>query len=266
MRTNLKRYRDDLQGVLNKGKRMLASLELRRLVESDGVAPPPDEKTYEAHLRVFGESYQSWFTEAYAALRQLLPSRLEEFDELYRGDKRRKTFDVATYSVKDWLTGLRAPEDWTGKKQFKAPDVVFSKFKMQLEILASVERRFESSLFEIRQLLQADLFDSELEVAGELLKKGHLRAAGIVAGVVLETHLAEVVAAHDLVLRKKNPGIADFNDMLKAKGVIEVPTWRHLQHLGDIRNICGHKKKRDPTAEEVEELIAGTTKVSKTVF
>jgi len=49
-----------------------------------------------------------------------------------------------------------------------------------------VKERFESSLFDIRQLVQADLFDSELEAAEELAKNRFSRAAGAVAGVVLD--------------------------------------------------------------------------------
>ena len=41
-------------------------------------------------------------------------------------------------------------------------------FDQQLAILGAVRARFESSLFDIRQLVQADLFDSELDAAGEL--------------------------------------------------------------------------------------------------
>jgi hypothetical protein len=34
--------------------------------------------------------------------------------------------------------------------------------------------------------------------------------------------------------------------------------------LGDIRNLCGHDKHREPTADEVEELIEGTERILKT--
>ena len=45
-------------------------------------------------------------------------------------------------------------------------------------------------MFDIRQLVQADLFDSELDAADELGKKKFTRAAGALAGVVLERHLS----------------------------------------------------------------------------
>jgi len=39
-----------------------------------------------------------------------------------------------------------------------------------------------------------------------------------------------------------------------------------ISYLGDIRNICAHKKDVEPTKEQVEELINGVNWVTKNVF
>ncbi len=83
----------------------------------------------------------------------------------------------------------------------------------------AAKRRFESSLFEIKQLVQADLLDSEIGAAQELHKSGFLRAAGAVAGVVLEKHLGQVCDNHQITISKKHPGIADLNELLKQTGL-----------------------------------------------
>ena len=114
--------------------------------------------------------------------------------------------------------------------------------------------------------MQADLFDSELDSARELLKKGFLRGAGVLSGVVLEKHLSQVCANHKISIRKKKPTISDFNDLLKKNDVVDVPTWRSIQRLGDLRNLCGHNKDREPTKEETSELIEGVDKVIKTIY
>ncbi|MFC6759589.1 hypothetical protein ACFQFQ_08995 [Sulfitobacter porphyrae] len=54
--------------------------------------------------------------------------------------------------------------------------------------------------------------------------------------------------------------------MLKDANVTTLPQWRFIQHLADIRNICDHAKGREPTKEEIEDLVAGTEKVLKTIF
>ena len=133
-------------------------------------------------------------------------------------------------------------------------------------MLKAAKARFESSLYEIRQLVQADLLDSELEAAEVLAKHKFTRAAGALAGVVLERHLAQVCADRKLPTGKKNPTIADFNETLKAGGAIDLPQWRFIQHLADIRNLCDHSRTPEPTADQVTDLLAGAKKVTKTVY
>ena len=120
--------------------------------------------------------------------------------------------------------------------------------------------------FDLHQMVQADIFDSELEAATGLAKNGFTRAAGSLAGVVLERHLGQVTANHSISIKKRNPTMSDFNHALKDSGTLDTPTWRQIQRLGDIRNLCSHDKEREPTKEEVDELIAGVEKFTKTLF
>jgi hypothetical protein len=136
----------------------------------------------------------------------------------------------------------------------------------QFTILSSAEKRFKSSLFDIKEVLQADIYDSELEAAKDLAKKGFVRGGGAIAGVVLEKHLGHVCSLHNLKTRKKHPSISDFYQMLKDNNIIDTAKWRFIQHLGDLRNLCDHNKDREPTKEDVMELIEGVDKVIKTVF
>jgi len=53
------------------------------------------------------------------------------------------------------------------------------------------------------------------------------------------------------------------NQLLKDSGVIDTPMWRCIQHLGDLRNLCDHSEGREPSREEVNDLISGVTKVIK---
>ena len=146
------------------------------------------------------------------------------------------------------------------------PDAAIPHFEQPLAIIEAAQARFESSLFEIRQLVQADLLDSELEAAEELAKHKFFRAAGTVAGVVLEKQLAQVCDDHKLMTAKKHPTISDFNEALKAAGVIDVPQWRFIQHLADIRNVCDHGRRSNPTPDQIADLLSGARKVTKTVY
>jgi hypothetical protein len=122
-------------------------------------------------------------------------------------------------------------------------------------ILRAAEEALASNLADLTSTVQADLFESELASAGELLHKGHRRAAGAVAGVVLERHLQSVASFHGVSVRKKNPTLSDLNDPLKAVGIYGVEVWRDIQRLADLRNLCVHQKDREPSEADVDDLI-----------
>lgn len=211
----------------------------------------------------FKDKYDSWYNESYMLIKQLMPDRLEDFIILYKQPKR-KAITNLTYTISDYLQGIEIKDYYDNVVVSRANAV--TKFRQQFLIVNSLEQRFESSLYDICQLVQADLMDSEIDSAKLLLKNGFLRAAGAVCGVVLERHFAAVCKLHNLKSKKKNPCINDYNQLLKDENVIDTPTWRHIQLLGDIRNLCDHKKDVEPTKSQIEDLINGTDKVIKTVF
>ncbi|OPA99815.1 hypothetical protein BFW87_03615 [Pseudomonas fluorescens] len=267
--SNLEKYREDLKALLQEGRVVLQAL----VYESEGPEKWRDRKAgigwtaekieiYEDKLKPFRICYHHWYSEALVVVKQLLPDRYADFVKFYERPKTRKSFDVETYRIEDACQSLSSTR-YDGNVIVDMSSAV-SLLQQQIAILESVEKRFESSLFDIKQLVQADLFDSELEVATELLKNKFSRAAGAVAGVVLEGHMKQVCDNHNLP--KKSGTIAVLNDALKAAGVIEMPQFRQIQYLGDIRNKCGHKNSTDPTVEEVSELITGVDKVIKTIF
>ncbi|MCH7787417.1 MAG: hypothetical protein IIC22_07890, partial [Chloroflexi bacterium] len=57
-----------------------------------------------------------------------------------------------------------------------------------------------------------------------------------------------------------------FYENLKSAGVVDIPDWRFIQRLGDLRNLCDHNKDREPTKDEINELIDGVEKITKTLF
>lgn len=266
---NLDRYRKDIEALLQRGEFLSLALQhdiMPEQVRSAYTKALGKEKA-EAFLKklpTFDETYQGWYSEALAVIKQLLPDRVADFVRHYERPKTRKDITFENYTIEDALHGLRVTRGWE-KEVVVDSSAAIPRVKQQLAILKAVKARFESSLFDIRKLVQADLFDSELDAARELLKNGFGRAAGAVAGVVLEKHLREVATSHNVILSKKAPSISDWNDALKQGGVIEVATWRFIQHLGDLRNLCDHDKQKEPTKAQVDDLIVGVDKLIKTV-
>jgi len=266
MSSNLSKYKDDLLALIKMAHEMNYDNSLTHIENENGHLSKQQLKQKKIVNRSFIKNYQSWYTESCAVIKQILPNRLTEFEQLYKGDGKRKTIDVITYHIQDWLNGIRSPTNEFGENIFDDFVRISMLFRTQLGILESLESRFESSLFDIKQLVQADLFDSELDAARELVRHGFLRGAGAISGVVLEKHLAQVLENHNLKTRKKNPTISIYNELLKEDGVLDIPSWRQIQRLGDIRNFCDHNKERPPTKDEVEELINGVDKFTKSLF
>ena len=267
------RFQEDIAKLIQAGSELMD--EIRSHITATDEMYETDKsrrgrEKYQETLKLLVENvsdrYQEWYTESCALVKQMLPNRLGEFEALYSGLK-----GAHQIPIQQWLlAGGRAGHGFGSSLEYWSPysgtvDVA-NEIQSQLGILRAVNRRFESSLFDLQQMVQADIFDSELEAATQLAKSGFIRAAGSLAGVVLERHLGQVTANHSISIRKRTPTISDFNDALKDNGTLDVPTWRQIQRLGDIRNLCSHSKEREPTKEEVDELIGGAEKFTKTLF
>lgn len=270
MSSNIDRYKKDFERLRNTAIRLEQAFTHLTYGEQYEAAVlkscKGDKKAAKEHIDAlpdFKATYQSWYSECIALLKQLLPDRLNDFVRLYEKPKGRKEIGFENYRIEDALQGLRISRLGEVIADSKS---ALPHLRQQVAILDSLKARFESSLFDIRQLVQADLLDSELEAARELLKHKFTRAAGAVAGVVLEKHLAEVCSVRGVKIVKKHPGISDLNEALKNAGAIETPEWRFNQHLADIRNLCDHNKNKEPTMDQVNDLIDGVAKVTKTVF
>ena len=270
---NLERYKDDLEKLIKMGEDLFRAMRYecdpkgyRNLVRKE---LKDKASEFLDSLPNFPEEYETWYSEAKTLIRQLLPDRLDDFIGHYENPKTRNDITHESYRIYDYLIGVQVVEirdSGTKKKVVVSIDAAIPRFRQQLAIVKATRNRFESSIFNIKQIVQADLFDSELEAAMALVKHGFLRAGGAIAGVVMEKHLAEVCRNHKIRTRKKNPVIADFNDTLKKENVIDLPQWRSNQYLGDLRNLCDHNKEKEPSEDEVTELIKGVMKLTKTLF
>jgi len=227
-----------------------------------------DKKALNAFLKKLPnvkDAYQPWYSKAYAVVKQILPDRLSDFVSYYEPEKNRKEISFQNYMIKDYLQGLRITRGWE-KEVIADGSAAIPEFRQQLNIVKAAKDSLNSTLIDMKAVLQADLFDTEIESATALMKAGFLRAAGAVSGVVIEKHLRHLCEAHTVTIRKKHPSISDLIQLLRDADVITQPQWRFIQHLADIRNICDHAKDREPSKEEVADLIAGADKVLKTTF
>ncbi|MBS1789351.1 MAG: hypothetical protein JST85_16620 [Acidobacteria bacterium] len=213
----------------------------------------------------FNRSYQSWFTRSVQIVSTLASDRFEEFKSYYLIDPKRKLLDASNYVIQDYIKGISPRNDLYGNPIFDIHNIVMIRLMNQFHILESLSSRIEGVLAHIEGSLAADIVDAEIATA-KTLKKTSLRAAGALAGVVLESHLQRVASHHGVKISKANPTVGDLNDPLKQAGVYDVPTWRKVQFLADIRNLCTHKKTDEPTKDQVDEMIDGVNWAVKNIL
>lgn len=238
--------KDDLEGLILDGRKLYTFI----MDEEDTAS----SLLVSNHLQ-FVSGYQTWYTRSSSVIKQLIPHRYEDFKQLYNA------IDGHCNVVLDphifFLGDKTAPN--------KPNYLIMRDLNKQIEICKSAVNSLGDRLAKMKSILQADIFNSELDAAMHLHKNGYLRAAGSVAGVVLECHLQQVAINHGISIPEKYPTISVLNEPLKGHGVYDIPTWRNIQRLADIRNLCDHKKARDPTKEEVLDLIGGVKSIVENI-
>ena len=237
--------------------------ELKRLVEQVPTLVESLEGDQGAAYVTFVRPYQEWYAKAIKIVATLAPDRLAEFCAYYETNPKQVSVRQTTYAVQDFVMGRGPREDYSGKPTWDALQVVRLRVEAQNAILASLSSRIDGVLADVEAALAGEIEDTTLDAARRLARV-NLRAAGTLAGVILEEHLQRV-ARDRKVKVKVNPTIGDLNDPLKQAGVYGTADWRRIQLLGDIRNLCVHKKDVEPTKEQVTDLIEGVNWAVKTV-
>lgn len=262
---NVNDVKKNLKGLIKTGNCLAYSLNYKGL---SAVEKPKFAKELNKHgievkdLPIFQTEYEIWYSEALMAIKILIPDRLQDFMQFYKNEKR-KNISYESYTISDALIGLVVHR--VGTRDLMPSDATH-KLLQQVAILESAEKASESVINSLQFDIRADLFDSELDAGKGLLKAGFYRAAGAMCGVVLEKHFSQVCIKHEITITKKNPTIYDYNEALKNANLIDLPTFRYIQLLGDLRNICCHDKSIEPTKEQTNDLLSGTSKIIKTVF
>lgn len=125
-------------------------------------------------------------------------------------------------------------------------------FKGLKAIFIAVKEDFDNGyLSSVKTLVQAEVFDSELEQADELFSNGYSTAAAVIAGVVLETALRELCDRNNIPHGKLDKMNAD----LAKANVYNKLNQKRITALADIRNSAAHGKSSEFTSQNVSDMI-----------
>ena len=234
--------------------------------------------------------YQAWYTKALRVIRQLYPERSDDFQAHYREllALQRSTPSPSWYRqvlhAMHRLTAGRsqeardhaseghdrprpgAPE--TGRQTRMGMTITphgemipsvrltfLAHFGQQLRILSAVRDGLEYVLADLHSTLYGDVENHVLAAVHTLFQHGHGRAAGALAGVLLEIHLAHVAAKYRVAMGAKAPDITMLNAALKRGGIYDGEIWRCIQRLGALRDVWVDASRRDPTIDELTTFI-----------
>lgn len=125
-------------------------------------------------------------------------------------------------------------------------------FKRLKAIFLAAKEDFEGGyLLSLKTLVQAEVFDSELEQAKELLRQEYFTAAAVIAGVVLETALRELCDRECISHGK----LVKMNADLAKAGVYSKLVHRQITALAVIRNSAAHGKTSEFTKQDVTNMV-----------
>ena len=129
-------------------------------------------------------------------------------------------------------------------------------FKGMHSVFLSAKDQYEGGhLFDIRNLVHADVFANELEQAKHLLDKNWKVPAAVIAGTVLETSLREMCSQHANLAPADN--INRMNDDLVREAVYNNARKQQITAWAAIRNNAAHGKPDEFEPSEVARMIDG---------
>ncbi|UBH63109.1 DUF4145 domain-containing protein [Proteus vulgaris] len=103
-----------------------------------------------------------------------------------------------------------------------------------------------------KALIQAELFENELEQAKELLSSGYITASAVIAGTVLETSLRELCKNKSI----PNGKLDKMNADLAKQGVYNLIQQKAITAIAGIRNSAAHGKVNDFDKDDVKNMIS----------
>jgi hypothetical protein len=125
-------------------------------------------------------------------------------------------------------------------------------FRRMNAVFEAAREDFEGGyLASVHDLVRAEVFDSELEQATELLKSGYAVAAAVIAGVVLETTIRELCNRNQIPHATLDKMNADLSKAGVYNGIVQ----KRVTHLAAVRNSAAHGNETEFRSYDVKAMI-----------
>lgn len=124
--------------------------------------------------------------------------------------------------------------------------------RLKAVFLAAKEDYEGGYLNSMRNLVQAEVFDNELEQASELHDAGYKLPAAVVAGVVLETTLRQMCTDRSIPIGKLDKMNADLAKTRAYNSLVQ----KQITALAGIRNSAAHGHPEEFTDSDVANMVS----------
>lgn len=137
-------------------------------------------------------------------------------------------------------------------EKFHLTDTSSSVLRRVSAIFLAAKEDFEGGyVSSIRSLIQAEVFDDELEQAKELFAGGYTTAAAVIAGTVLESTLRSMCIERGIPLGKMDK----MNAELTKTGAHNALIQKKITAIAAIRNSAAHGNSSEFTSADVASMI-----------
>jgi hypothetical protein len=125
-------------------------------------------------------------------------------------------------------------------------------------ILRAALEDFEHGyLFDVRRLIESEVFADFLEQAGELLRAGYKGPSALVAGWVLEDALRRLCSRNGVPLPPR-PKLDSMNTELAKAGVYNKLSQKRITAIAEIRNNAAHGKWEEFNGTTWQRWLSGS--------
>ena len=136
--------------------------------------------------------------------------------------------------------------------ELRGYDSSYKSFERMQAVFFAAQDDFKGGyIVSLKSIIQAEVFDSELEQATELLQNGYKVAAAVIAGVVLETSLRDICTQEGIAHSK----LDKMNTDLAKAGVYNKLQQKRVTALADIRNSAAHGRSEAFSEGDVKMMI-----------
>jgi hypothetical protein len=125
-------------------------------------------------------------------------------------------------------------------------------FKRVNSVFEAAKEDFQAGyLVSIRSLIQAEVFDTELEQAQEFLRLNYKVPAAVIAGTVLESAIRDLCSRNNIAHGKLDKMNADLAKVGVYNGIVQ----KRITHLAAVRNSAAHGNDAEFKTYDVKAMI-----------